>query len=169
MDNLAVDCYGGTTFQYDNYVVPDIVQSQVSLHGGQYSVQLPVKDLPPRKLPPMAEQILPPRPLPTKPDTFQNDPAGPQCPSLASPTSTPPTSACSVVMKQAKSLLPSGNYAIALPQSSQDCPVLVYPPTPSPSSLPLVLTKGITLKSVERARNARSTDSPVFRFGPFFF
>ena len=133
MDNLAVDCYGGTTFQYDNYIVPDIVKSTVSLHGGQYSVQLPVKGLPPRRLPPMSNLELPASPPSPKPETFQNDPARARCPPSASTIPPQPPSACSVVMKQAKSLLPSGTYAIGLPSPSQDCSVLVYPPTPSPT------------------------------------
>lgn len=36
MENLAVDCYGGTTFHYDNYIVPDNVTSTVHMHGFKY-------------------------------------------------------------------------------------------------------------------------------------
>ena len=33
MDQLAVDCYGGTTFHLDNHLVPDITSSLVWAHG----------------------------------------------------------------------------------------------------------------------------------------
>jgi len=41
MDNLAVDCYGGTTFQFDNYIVPNIVTSTIHMHGFKYAVCQP--------------------------------------------------------------------------------------------------------------------------------
>ena len=41
MDNLAVDCYGGTTFQFDNDIVPHIVTSTIYMHGFKYSVHQP--------------------------------------------------------------------------------------------------------------------------------
>ena len=42
----------------------------------------------------------------------------------------------SVVMKASKSLIPSGTYAIPVCNISKDGPVLVLPPTPSPSDPP---------------------------------
>ena len=38
MEHLAVDCYGGTTFKNDNYVVTNVVTSTVFMHGGQFKV-----------------------------------------------------------------------------------------------------------------------------------
>ena len=131
MEHLAVDCYGGTTFQYDNYIVPDIVTSTVYMHGFKYSVCLPPKQ-PYRAYPPPSMQPAhkPPALNPLKPTPQLSASAlinkqGAACPS---PTPSPQ----SVVMKASRSLLPSGTYAIPVSNVPKDCPVLVLLPTPSP-------------------------------------
>ena len=43
MDHLAVDCYGGTTFLNDNYVVTNLVTSTIFMHGGKFKVTRPPK------------------------------------------------------------------------------------------------------------------------------
>ena len=63
MDNLAVDCYGGTTFQFDNYIVPDIVTSTIHMHGFKYSVCQPPRQLH-RAYPPPSMVHSPPHPVP---------------------------------------------------------------------------------------------------------
>ena len=123
MENLAVDCYGGTTFQFDNYVVPDIVTSTVHLHGYKYSVCQPPRQAP-RAYPPPS--LLPLKPTPTP--AQQHEP------------SQPPTelkAVCqSIVMKTPKHLIPDGTYAIPVKDFPKDQPLLVCPPTPTPHDPP---------------------------------
>ena len=117
MDNLAVDCYGGTTFQYDNYIVPDIVTSTIHMHGFRYSVCQPPKQ------PYLAYP----------PPSMPSNPSHPN-PATACQDSAPKLRAVfpqSLVMKNAKSLNPQGSYAIPVKDIPKDCPVLICPPTPS--------------------------------------
>ena len=136
MENLAVDCYGGTTFQLDNDVVPHIKTSTVYMHDFKYSVCLPPRE-PYRAYPPPSMQSSTPsvQTAPSAPKTIKQ-----ACPSEPSPVVTEPGSVCpgpkSVVMKAAKGLIPLGTYAIPVGNTSGDSPVLVLPPTPSPSDPP---------------------------------
>ena len=124
MEHLAVDCYGGTTFKFDNYVVTNFVTSTVFMHGGQFKVTRPPKQ-PYTRYPPPS--------LLAKPST------GPPSPTETSSNKERPSSACSApqsrVMRHAKNLLPHGSYSIPLPNMTCSA-VLVCPPTPSPGDPP---------------------------------
>ena len=142
MENLAVDCYGGTTFQFDNYIVPDIVTSTVHMHGFKYSVTLPPKQ-PFRAYPPPSMQSTHPTPPSTSPTTSQPVPVnacrGHPLEKVPKPNSASGLEAVgpqSIVMKTPKSLNPQGTYAIPVKNFPKDCPVLVCPPTPSTNDAP---------------------------------
>ena len=126
MDHLAVDCYGGTTFENDNYIVCNIVTSTVFMHGGKFKVTRPPKQ-PYLRYPP-------PSILPLAPPAACSQKSAPENPSQSQPAPVFPTPQ-SQVMKKPKSLLPQGEYSI--PTTTTDaCAVLICPPTPSPMDPP---------------------------------
>ena len=124
MEHLAVDCYGGTTFKFDNYVVTNFVTSTVFMHGGQFKVTRPPKQ-PYTRYPP--------------PSLLAEPSTGPPSPTETSSNKERPSSACSApqsrVMRHAKNLLPHGSYSIPLPNMKCSA-VLVSPPTPNPCDPP---------------------------------
>ena len=126
MDHLAVDCYGGTTFENDNYVVCNIVTSTVFLHGGKFKVVRPPKQ-PYIRHPPPSLLAIPPATAPSP----KNAPIKPAQSNLASVCPTPQ----SKVMKKPRSLLPQGEYSIPIDEIKSSA-VLVCPPTPSPMDPP---------------------------------
>ena len=54
MPSLSVPCYGGRTFEHDNGIVDDVNTRKVTLHGGQFAIDLSDKigPLPSPKPPP---------------------------------------------------------------------------------------------------------------------
>ena len=124
MEHLAVDCYGGTTFKNDNYVVTNVVTSTVFMHGGKFKVSRPPKQ-PYIRYPPPSLLANPISTPPSQAEIPLNQPK------LASACQAPQ----SRVLKQAKNLLPQGSYSIPLPNMTCAA-VLICPPTPSPCDPP---------------------------------
>ena len=128
MDHLAVDCYGGTTFLNDNYVVTNMVTSTIFMHGGKFKVTRPpkrphVRYPPPSLLAPPCAAAPSPRSVPVTSSQSK----------LASASASPATQ--SRVMKRSKNLLPQGEYPIPIGETKSST-VLVCPPTPSPLDPP---------------------------------
>ena len=140
LEELAVDCYGGTTLHLDNHLVPDLTTSTVWAHGFRFAFRVP----------PHNQQALPPPSIST--DPFVCSTPSSSMPPTAAPlqidTTTPPTSSPNkssptpspqetlkptgepILMTAAKTLLPEGYYNLPLQGTSLASSVLVLPPTP---------------------------------------
>ena len=68
MENLAVPCYGGQTFQLDNGACADISKVTISLHGGRFLIYQGPYTGPPAQPPPKQsiEDLGPPVPPPAQ-------------------------------------------------------------------------------------------------------
>ena len=138
LDQLSVQCYGGTTLHLDNHLVPDITMSLIWAHGFRFAF----------KVPPHNQLAMPPPSISTDPFVCSlppssmslaaasqeaTAPTAPPSPPKPSPSQSPqdikPTGE-PVLMKAAKTLLPDGNYPIPLQGTSLASSVLILPPSP---------------------------------------
>ena len=142
MENLAVPCYGGQTFQLDNGACADISKVTISLHGGRFLIYQGPYTGPPAQPPPKQsiEDLGPPVPPPAQ---SVEEAAGHETvlqstsittappPSTTKPMTAPET----ILMKAPKFLIPSATYQIPLKGNHQEA-VLILPPPPKIPAAP---------------------------------
>ena len=119
MEHLAAECYGGTTFAFDNDIIPIMATSTVYMHGGKFKVTRP----------PTQPYVKHPPPQLTSPPSQSNNSQLFPLPRKSNP-STASLTQRSLVMKKSKSLLPHGTYSIPIDDLEANA-VLICPPTPS--------------------------------------
>ena len=119
MEHLAAECYGGTTFAFDNDIIPIMATSTVYMHGGKFKVTRP----------PTQPYVKHPPPQLTSPPSQSNSSQLFPLPRKSNP-STASLTQRSLVMKKSKSLLPHGTYSIPIDDLKANA-VLICPPTPS--------------------------------------
>ena len=142
MKNLAVPCYGGQTFQLDNSAYADISTVTISLHSGRFLINQGPYTGPPAQPPPVqsVDDLGPPEPPPrqsaediaNQTTELSSSTVPKSAPILGSsiPTAPVPSPAPeTILMKEAKTLIPSATYQIPLKGNHGEA-VLILPPAP---------------------------------------
>ena len=145
LEELSVDCYGGTTLHLDNHLVPDITTSTIWAHGFRYAFRVPHHNrqaVPPPSIStdpfvcstPSSSMPLGAAPLQVQASPTLDPPSPPLSPSPPSPNQSPPQTMKPngepILMKAAKTLLQEGSYTLPLQGTCLASSVLVLPPTP---------------------------------------
>ena len=121
VENLGVECYGGQTFHLDNGIVDDVSMKTISFHHGKHTIHQGHKygqlvAHPPPYLT-VESEVLEMAAIETKPNPPQEQPID-------------PAGTKTIAIKDSKTLLPAGLYAIEVENPPSNDHILVIPEPP---------------------------------------